>query len=140
MAEKIRERFGILIRPTGRFEIVQLGFEGTSQKLLDALVEYFDGQVEWARTSDGYAYITREGAFDDGCMRNDAASWFANITLFGEVIVIPKKNDHDERITWTMGDAYRRKVWMRTQWERDCDYRAHPERFNFKNSAVKVKA
>lgn len=142
MAEKIKERFGILIRPTGRFEIIQLGYVQTDairdkREIENALVEYFGGDFEWARTSDGYAYITREGAFDDGRMRNDTASWFANITLFGDVIVIPKKKD-DERITWTMGDAYRRKVWMRTQWERECDYRAHPDQYKKPMKTVKA--
>lgn len=137
--ENLKERFGILIRPTGRFETVQLGFDG-DQSILDALIAYFDGQIEWARTSDGYAYITREGAFDDGCTRNDAASWLANITLFGDVIVIPKKERGEVRVTWSMASAYRRKVWMRTQWEQECDYRAHPERYGFKNKKNAVKA
>lgn len=37
MDKKIKERFGILIRPTGRFELVQLGTEGEDVSLLDAL-------------------------------------------------------------------------------------------------------
>lgn len=125
-----RERFGILIRPSGRMETVQIGFDGGSQTILDALVQYHDGQIEYARTSDGYAYITREGAFDEGLTENKAASWFANITLFGEVIVLPKADGGRCRVGyWTLSQAYRRCVWMRTQWERECDYRADPQRY-----------
>ena len=127
------ERFGILIRPSGRFETVQLGFDGGSQTILDALVEYHDGQIEYARTSDGYAYITREGAFDLRHTKNEAASWFANIALFGEVIVLPKADGGKCRVWyWTLPEAYKRKVWMRTQWEREQEYRADPERFTRK--------
>ena len=136
----VNERFGVLIRPTGRFETVQLGFDGDGAPILDALTDYFDGQIEWARTSDGYAYITREGAFDDGCPKNEAATWFASISLFGDVIVIPKKNRGAVRVVWSMADAYRRKVWMRTQWEQECDYRAHPERYSFKNKKNAARA
>lgn len=128
-----KERFAILIRPSGRFETVQIGFDGGSQTILDALVEYFGGQIEWARTSDGYAYITREGAFDDGLARNDAASWFANISLFGDVLVLPKGDGGRCRVGyWSMPEAYRRAVWMRIQWECECEYRANPEKYNIR--------
>ncbi len=128
-----RERFGILIRPTGRMETVQIGFDGGSQTILDALVEHFDGQIEWARTSDGYAYITREGAFDDGLAKNEAAAWFANISLFGDVLVLPKGDGGRCRVGyWSMPEAYRRAVWMRIQWERECEYRANPEKYNIR--------
>lgn len=72
MDKKIKERFGILIRPTGRFELVQLGTEGEDVSLLDALELYFDGEIEYARNAEGLAYITRDGAFDDGYTRNES--------------------------------------------------------------------
>lgn len=132
-----RERFGILIRPTGRFELVQIGFDGGSQTILDALIELFEGQIEWARTSDGYAYITREGAFDDGLTRNDAASWFANISLFGDVLVLPKGDGGRCRVGyWTMPEAYKRKVWMGVQWERECEFLANPDKYQYKSISV----
>jgi hypothetical protein len=139
--ENVKERFAILIRPSGRFETVQIGFDGGSQTILDALVEYFDGQIEWARTSDGYAYITREGAFDDGLTRNDAAAWLANITLFGDVLVLPKGDGGRCRVGyWSMSDAYKRKIWMRTQWEQELEWRSNPEKYNLRNKKHAMQA
>lgn len=132
--ENVKERFAVLIRPTGRFELVQIGFDGGSQTILDALVELFDGQIEWARTSDGYAYITREGAFDEGLTKNDAASWLANISLFGDVLVLPKGDGGRCRVGyWTMREAYKRKVWMDVQWERECEFLANPDKHQYKS-------
>ena len=85
-----RERFGVLIRPSGRMEIVQLGFDGGSEELLDALETYFDGDIEYARNAEeGLAYITREGAFDEGRPRNEAETYFAGIGTYGDCIVLP---------------------------------------------------
>ena len=44
--DKYRERFGVLIRPSGRMEFVQLGFDGGSEDLLVALEKYFGGAIE----------------------------------------------------------------------------------------------
>lgn len=130
-----KERFGILIRPTGRFETVQIGFDGGSQTILDALVEYFGGQIEWARTSDGYAYITREGAFDEGLTKNEPATYFANISLFGDVLVLPKGNGGRCRVGyWTMPEAYRRKVCMHNDYAWYCEYSANPEKYCFRKN------
>ena len=130
---EVKERFGILIRPTGRFEEVQIGFDGNGQTILDALETYFEGAIDWARTSDGYAYITREGAFTDGRTKNEAASYFAGTSLFGDVVVLPKDTQGRCRVGyWTMPDAYRRKVCMRNDWAWYCDYSANTEKYNFK--------
>lgn len=132
--ENIRERFGILIRPTGRFETVQLGFECKEQPIESAVSKYFGAGIEYHKTADEmHIYIERQGAQDEGCIKNEAASWFANTSLFGDVIVLPRKKIGEERTVWSSPTAYRRKVWMRTQWEQEFDYRANPERYSFKN-------
>lgn len=43
----MRERFGILIRPTGRFETVQLGFDGGEKTMLEAIKAFFGGDADW---------------------------------------------------------------------------------------------
>ena len=129
--ENVKERFAVLIRPTGRFELVQIGFDGGSQTILDALVEYFDGQIEWARTSDGYAYITREGAFDEGRPRNEAATYFAGIGTYGDCIVLPKRQG-GERVTWSRTESYKIKVRLECDWSWYREYSANPKKYNFK--------
>ena len=54
--DKYRERFGVLIRPSGRMEIVQLGFDGGSEELLDALEKYFGGALK----AKDYDYVEGE--------------------------------------------------------------------------------
>ena len=92
--ENIRERFGILIRPTGRFETVQLGFECKDQPIESAVSKYFGAGIEYHKTADElHIYIERQGAQDEGCIKNEAASWLANTSLFGDVIVLPRKKN-----------------------------------------------
>lgn len=129
MAEKIKERFGILIRPSGRFELVQLGTEGGGQTLVDALETYFEGPIEYARNADGHAYITREGAFHEGQPKNEAATYFAGIGTYGNCVVLPKRHGKD-RITWSRTDAYKMMVRLECDWQWYCDYTAHPEKYN----------
>ena len=130
--DKHRERFGVLIRPSGRMEIVQLGFDGGSEELLDALEKYFGGAIEYARTSDGNAYITREGAFDEGRPRNEAATYFAGIGTYGDCIVLPKRNN-GERVTWSRVESYKIKVRLECDWSGYCEHCANPHKYNFKN-------
>lgn len=129
MAET-RERFGILIRPTGRFETVQIGFDGGSQTILDAVKAYFGSDVDWSRTNDEYAYFSAVDAIGQGLTRNEAAAWFANMPQYGDVILLPKKKKGDGYTVnyLKLSEAYRCCVWLRTQWERECDYRVDPER------------
>lgn len=137
----MRERFGILIRPTGRFEEIQIGIDGGGQTILDALETYFEGSIEWARTSDGYAYITREGAFDEGRPKNEAGTYFANISLFGDVIVLPKDKRGRCRVGyWSLPDAYRRKVCMRNDWTWYREFSANPEKYSFNKKRNAARA
>ncbi len=129
MAEKIRERFGILIRPTGRFELVQLGTESNGQTLVDALETYFSGEIEYARNAEGHAYITREGAFHEGRPRNEAATYFAGIGTYGDCIVLPKRIGK-ERVTWSREEAYKTMIRLECDWQWYCDYSANPGKYN----------
>ena len=138
MDKKIKERFGILIRPTGRFELVQLGTEGEEVSLLDALELYFNGDIEYARNAEGLAYITRDGAFDDGYTRNDAASYFAGIGRYGDCIVLPKRHKH-ERVTWSRVEAYKIMIRMECDWRWYVDWSANPEKYQ-KKLAKAIKA
>ena len=137
--DKYRERFGILIRPTGRMEIVQLGFDGGATELLGELQTYFEGAVEYANNAEGLAYITREGAFYDGLAKNDAASYFAGIGTYGDCIVLPKRQGK-ERVTWSRAEAYRIMVRMECDWQWWQEYSAHPEKYNFRNKNNAVQA
>ena len=130
--DKYRERFGVLLRPSGRMEIVQLGFDGGSEELLDALEKYFGGAIEYARPSDGNAYITREGAFDEGRPRNEAATYFAGIGTYGDCIVLPKRQG-GERVTWSRTESYKIKVRLECDWSWYREYSANPKKYNFKN-------
>ena len=132
MDKKIKERFGILIRPTGRFELVQLGTEGEEVSLLDALELYFNGDIEYARNAEGLAYITRDGAFDDGYTKNDAASYFAGIGRYGDCIVLPKRQG-GERVTWSRTESYKIKVRLECDWSWYREYYANPKKYNFKS-------
>lgn len=124
--DKYRERFGILIRPTGSMEIIQLGFDGGSVELLDALEAYFDGAVKYARNAEeGLAYITREGAFFEGWTKNEAATYFAGIGTYGDCIVLPKRQG-GERVTWSRTEAYKIKVRMECDWSWFKEYSANP--------------
>lgn len=138
MKQKINERFGILIRPTGRFEIVQLGIENGMQTMVDALETYFEGPIEYARNADGHAYITREGAFDDGRPKNEAATYFAGIGTYGDCIVLPKRVGK-ERITWSRVDAYKTMIQLECDWRLYCDYSANQAK-NAQKSVKTVKA
>lgn len=129
MQKKIKERFGILIRPTGRFELLQLGTDDGGHGLVDTLETYFGGSIEYARNADGHAYITREGAFDEGRPRNDAASYFAGIGTYGDCVVLPKRVGRD-RVTWSRTDAYKMMVRLECDWQWYCDYTEHPEKYN----------
>lgn len=131
--DKYRERFGVLIRPSGRMEIVQLGFDGGSEELLDALETYFEGDIEYARNAEeGLAYITREGAFDEGRPRNEAATYFAGIGTYGDCIVPPKRQG-GERVTWSRTESYKIMVRLECDWKWFCEYSANPKKYNFKN-------
>ena len=131
--DKYRERFGVLIRPSGRMEIVQLGFDGGSEELLDALETYFEGDIEYARNAEeGLAYITREGAFDEGRPRNEAATYFAGIGTYGDCIVLPKRQG-GERVTWSRTESYKIMVRLECDWKWFCEYSANPKKYNFKN-------
>ena len=138
----MRERFGILIRPTGRFEIVQLGFDGGDETIINAVKAYFGGDVDWSRTNDEYAYFSVSDAIGRGLTRNDAAAWFANMPQYGDVILLPKKRGNDKYKVNCLrrSDAYRRSVWMRTLWERECDYRANPEKYSFNKKRNAARA
>lgn len=138
MAEKLKERFGILIRPTGRFELVQLGTEGGGAGLLDALEAYFEGGIEYARNAEGLAYVTRESAFDEGRPKNEAATYFAGIGTYGECIVLPKRHKTD-RITWSRAEAYRIMCRMECDWLWYVDWSANPEKYH-KKIAKAIKA
>lgn len=130
--DKYRERFGILIRPTGSMEIIQLGFDGGSVELLDALEAYFDGAVEYARNAEeGLAYITREGAFFEGLTKNEAATYFAGIGTYGDCIVLPKRQG-GERVTWSRTEAYKIKVRMECDWSWYREYSANPKKYQKK--------
>lgn len=129
MKQKINERFGILIRPTGRFEIVQLGTENGGQTLVDALETYFEGPIEYARNAEGHAYITREGAFHEGQPKNEAATYFAGIGTYGDCVVLPKRVGK-ERVTWSRVDAYKLMIRLECDWEWYRDYSANPEKYN----------
>ena len=137
--DKYRERFGVLIRPSGRMEIVQLGFDGGSEELLDALETYFEGDIEYARNAEeGLAYITREGAFDEGRPRNEAATYFAGIGTYGDCIVLPKRQG-GERVTWSRTESYKIMVRLECDWKWFCEYSANPEKYNFrKKNAAKA--
>lgn len=137
--DKYRERFGILIRPTGRFEIVQLGFDGGTAELLNELQAYFEGAVEYAQNVEGLAYITREGAFDEGLTKNDAATYFAGIGTYGDCIVLPKRNG-GERVTWSRAEAYKIMVRLECDWAWYKEYSAHPEKYNFRNKKNAARA
>lgn len=131
--DKYRERFGVLIRPSGRMEIVQLGFDGGSEELLDALETYFEGDIEYARNAEEeLAYITREGAFDEGRPRNEAATYFAGIGTYGDCIVLPKRQG-GERVTWSRTESYKIMVRLECDWKWFCEYSANPKKYNFKN-------
>ena len=131
--DKYRERFGVLIRPSGRMEIVQLGFDGGSEELLDALEKYFEGDIEYARNAEeGLAYITREGAFDEGRPRNEAATYFAGIGTYDDCIVLPKRQG-GERVTWSRTESYKIMVRLECDWKWFCEYSANPKKYNFKN-------
>ena len=131
--DKYRERFGVLIRPSGRMEIVQLGFDGGSEELLDALETYFEGDIEYARNAEeGLAYITREGAFDEGRPRNEAATYFAGIGTYGDCIVLPKRQG-GERVTWLRTESYKIMVRLECDWKWFCECSANPKKYNFKN-------
>lgn len=133
MDKKIKERFGILIRPTGRFELVQLGTEGEDVGLLDALELYFDGEIEYARNAEeGLAYIAREGAFHEGRPKNEAATYFAGIGTYGDCIVLPKRQG-SERVTWSRTESYKIKVRLECDWSWYREYSANPKKYNFKN-------
>ena len=129
MEKTIRERFGVLIRPTGRMEVIQLGAEGGDQSLLDALEDYFGGAVEYVRNVEQLAYVTREGAFDEGLTKNAAGSYFSGLTVFGDVIVLPKRADDHRRVRWSYADAYKRKVRMECDWSWQVDFQHDPERY-----------
>ena len=132
MGKEIRERFGILIRPSGRMELVQLGIEDGSKGLLDTLEDYFGGTVEYVRNEEGLAYVTREGAFDDGMAKNAAGEYFAGIAVFGDVIVLPKRDPHGQRVRWNQVEAYKQKVRMECDWAWYVDYSADPEKYTRK--------
>lgn len=129
MQKKIKERFGILIRPTGRFELIQLGIDGNGPTLVDALENRFEGPIEYARNADGHAYITREGAFHEGRPRNDAATYFAGIGTYGDCVVLPKRIGRD-RVIWSRTDAYKIMIRLECDWEWYCEYSANPEKYN----------
>ena len=130
----IRERFGILIRPTGRFETVQLGSDRGKRTIAEVIEEHFGCPFDKARTFDGYAYLTRRGAFEDGCIKNAPAEWFSNTPLYGDVIIVPiSKGETKHYMYWERPDAYRKMVWMQIQWGLECDRRVNPERYSFKN-------
>lgn len=138
----MRERFGILIRPTGRFETVQLGFDGGGKSMLETIREYFGGDADWSRTNDEYAYFTAVDAIGQGLTKNEAAAWFTNMPQYGDVILVPKKKKADGYAMYPLklSEAYKKAVWMRTQWQQECDYRAHPERYSFKNKKNAARA
>ena len=129
MSKTIRERFGVLVRPSGRMEIIQLGIDGGDQTLLDALEAYFGGAVEYVRNAEGLAYVTREGAFDDGMTKNAAGEYFAGIAVFGDVIVLPKRDRDKNRIRWDRVEAYKQKVHMECDYAWHVDYSKNPEKF-----------
>lgn len=132
MSKEIRERFGILIRPSGRFELIQLGIDGGGQTLLDALDAYFDGHVEYVRNAERLAFVTREGAFDDGFAKNAAGSYFAGISVFGDVIVLPKRADDNQRVRWGRADAYKQMIRMECDWSWYVDYQKNPDKYSLK--------
>lgn len=129
MGKEIRERFGVLIRPTGRMELVQLGTEEGSKGLLDALEEYFGGAVEYVRNAEGIAYVTREGAFDDGMAKNAAGTYFSGLSVFGDVIALPKRDQRGHRVRWNQVEAYKQKIRMECDWAWYVEYSANPEKF-----------
>lgn len=129
MGKEIRERFGILIRPTGRFELIQLGTDIGDSKLLDVLEDYFGGAVEYVRNAEGLAYVTREGAFDDGMTKNAAGTYFAGISVFGDVIVLPKRDSLGNRVRWGRVEAYKIKTKMECDWSWHQEYSANPEKY-----------
>ncbi len=137
-----RERFGILIRPTGRFELMQIGFAAEDerlddQRLSDALKAYFGGEYEWARNFEQLTYITKEGAFAEGMTRNDAASYLAGIGQHGDCIVLPKKEKG--RINWSRAEAYKHMIKMECDWQWERDYAANPEKYKKKiRNAIKA--
>lgn len=143
MDKKIKERFGILIRPTGRFELIQLGYEHADaikdkREMEDALAAYFDGDFEWARNAEKLAYVTRDGAFDEGKTKNSPATYFAGIGRYGDCIVLPKK-DGDVRVTWSRAEAYRIMIRMECDWLWYVDWSANPEKYQKKLAkAIKV--
>ena len=132
MAKEIRERFGILIRPSGRVEIIQLGIDGGDKSLLEELDAYFGGTVECVRNAERLAFMTREGAFDDGFAKNAAGEYFAGIAVFGDVIVLPNRADDRKRIRWSQVDAYKQMVRMECDWRWYVDYQKNPEKYSLK--------
>lgn len=129
MSKEIRERFGVLIRPSGRFEIVQLGVEGGDKTLLEELDTYFDGTVEYVRNAEQLAFVTREGAFDEGLTKNEAASFFAGISVFGDVIVLPKRDGDRQRVRWGRVEAYKQMVLMDCDWRWYVNYANNPDKY-----------
>ena len=117
--KKLRERFGILVRPTDRWELIQLGTEGGGTSLRAALEAYFGGAIRVERTSDGYAYVSRVGAFEDGCPKNDPMSYQGMISMYGDVIMLPKthvKHGGCAPEFWSIAEANQMKVLNEAQW------------------------
>lgn len=92
-------REGVYIRVTGRFDTVHL-----EEEIKDAMREVLcgkkDGKISVVRSSDGYFYVYATTAMDEGKYRNDAASYYAGVSVYGDCIVLPKKTDHFEGFTY----------------------------------------
>lgn len=92
-------REGVYIRVTGRFDTVHL-----EEEIKDAMREVLcgkkDGKISVVRSSDGYFYVYATNAMDEGKYRNDAASYYTGVSVYGDCIVLPKKTDHFEGFTY----------------------------------------
>lgn len=103
-------REGVYIRVTDRFDTVHL--EGD---IKDAMREILaggkTGKISVVRSSDGYFYVYAVKAMEEGRYRNEAASFYAGISIYGDCIVLPKSEDHFQGFSY--GEARRQANLMR---------------------------